>query len=165
MAMKKFAAQAAIALRVRCGPASIHAGFPLSVARAFSTVVDSLKYATSHEWVKVDGETAVIGITDHAQSELGDIVFAEIKGTVGDSITANDAFASVESVKAVSDVMAPVSGEIVEINSALKDEPGVINESPFEKGWFAKVKLSNPSEVDQLLDSKAYEAHVEANAH
>ncbi|KAL3693215.1 hypothetical protein R1sor_006866 [Riccia sorocarpa] len=161
MAMRQFAVKAATALRVRCGPASLHAGIPLSFSRAYSQILEGLKYDKEHEWVKVEGDSAVIGITDHAQAQLGDIVFVEVQGAVGDKIAREATFASVESVKAVSDVFAPVSGEILEINKGLTDDPSAVNNDPYAQGWFVKVKLTNPSELDGLMDDKAYKAYTE----
>ncbi|MFV9510828.1 glycine cleavage system protein GcvH [Tepidibacillus sp. LV47] len=119
-----------------------------------------LKYSKEHEWVEVLGDNKVrIGITDYAQSSLGDIVFVEIP-SVGDEVTANETMGSVESVKAVSDVYCPVSGKVVEINESLEDAPEVINEDPYGKGWMVVVELSDPSELDQLLSADEYEAFI-----
>ncbi|MGV3487841.1 MAG: glycine cleavage system protein GcvH [Tuberibacillus sp.] len=115
-----------------------------------------LKYSEEHEWVKVEGNIAVIGITDFAQDELGDIVFVELP-EVGDEVTADDAFGSVESVKTVSELYAPVSGKVVEINGELEDSPEFVNESPYEKAWMIKVEMSDPGELDQLLSPDEYE--------
>ncbi|CAM6086137.1 unnamed protein product [Calypogeia fissa] len=167
MALRHFAAQSAIALRVRCAPRVAHPGFCVSLVRSMSTVLENLKYAKSHEWVRVDGEHAYVGISDHAQTELGDVVHVEVKAAIDENVTKGAVFAVVESVKAASDVYAPVSGSIVEINETLdgSKSPELVNKSPFEEGWFAKIKLSDPSELDTLLTPKAYEEHVEASAH
>lgn len=116
---------------------------------------NELRYTKEHEWVKVEGNTAVIGITDFAQNELGDIVFVELP-EVGDEVTLDQPFGSVESVKTVSELYAPVSGTVVAINEELSDSPELVNESPYENAWMIKVELSNPSEVDALLTAEAY---------
>lgn len=128
--------------------------------RGFATVVDGLKYAESHEWVKLDGDTGTIGITDFAQSELGDVVYVELP-EVGSTVTAKETFGVVESVKAASDVYSPVSGEVIEVNDALVDDPSKLNSEPFEGGWMMKIKVSDASEADGLLDSAAYSAQCE----
>ena len=116
---------------------------------------NELRYTKEHEWVKVEGNTAVVGITDHAQHELGDIVFVELP-EVGDEVSLDQPFGSVESVKTVSELYAPVSGTVVAVNEELSDSPELVNESPYENAWMIKVELSNPSEVDQLLTADAY---------
>jgi glycine cleavage system H protein len=118
-------------------------------------VRDDLKYTETHEWVHVKGNTAIIGITDHAQSELTDIVFAELP-EVGKQITKGDELCVVESVKSVSEIYAPVSGKIVNVNEALEDTPEVINENPYDDGWLVEIELSDNDELDELLDAKAY---------
>jgi glycine cleavage system H protein len=120
-----------------------------------SKVIEGLHYAESHEWVKVDGDIATIGISDYAQHALGNIVYVDMP-EVGDEVTAGEDFGAVESVKAASDLISPVSGEVVEINEALEDTPEAVNEDAFEN-WIIKVKMSDPSEVDALLDAAAYE--------
>ena len=115
-----------------------------------------LKYSEEHEWVKVEGNIARIGITDFAQDELGDIVFVELP-EVGDEVAADDAFGSVESVKTVSELYAPVSGKVVEINGELEDSPEFVNESPYDKAWMIAVEMSDPSELDKLLSADEYE--------
>ncbi|MBD5226460.1 MAG: glycine cleavage system protein GcvH [Bacteroides sp.] len=119
-----------------------------------STVKENLRYSDSHEWVKVDGDIATIGISDYAQHALGDIVYVDMP-EVGDEVTAGEDFGAVESVKAASDLISPVSGEVVEINEALEDEPELVNKDAFEN-WIIKVRLSDPGEVDALLDAAAY---------
>ena len=116
---------------------------------------NELRYTKEHEWVKVEGNTAVIGITDFAQNELGDIVFVELP-EVGDEVSLDQPFGSVESVKTVSELYAPVSGTVVAINEELSDSPELVNESAYENAWMIKVELSNPSEVDALLTAEAY---------
>ncbi len=121
-----------------------------------SSVAASYKFATTHEWVKDNGDgTVTVGISDHAQGLLGDVVFVELPEE-GDTTTATENFSLVESVKAASDVYAPVSGEVVEVNEELEDSPEIVNDSPFEEGWIAKIKLSNPSELEKLLSLDAY---------
>lgn len=126
-------------------------------ARGYATVVDGLKYAESHEWVKVEGGEATIGITDFAQSELGDVVYVELP-EVGTAVEAKETFGVVESVKAASDVYSPISGEVTAVNDALVDDPSKLNTEPFEGGWMMKVKVSDAGELDGLMDSAAYTA-------
>ena len=119
-----------------------------------------LKYTKDHEWVKIEGDLAIVGITDFAQKELGEIVYVEID-TLGDEVAADDVFGTVEAVKTTSDLMSPLSGEVVEFNPELDedegDNPGMINEDPFGKGWIIKLKYSDANELDNLLDAEAYE--------
>ncbi|CAD2077704.1 Glycine cleavage system H protein [Jeotgalicoccus aerolatus] len=119
-----------------------------------------LKYSEDHEWIKVDGNTATIGITDFAQSELGDIVFVELPEE-GDDISTGDSFGSVESVKTVSELYAPVSGKVVAVNEELEDSPELVNENPYEGAWMLKVEISDAGELDNLLDAAAYQAVIE----
>ncbi len=121
---------------------------------------EELKYTEEHEWVLVEDDVVTIGITDFAQDQLGDVVFVELP-EVGDTVEAGNTFGVVESVKAVSDVYAPVSGEVVEINEELPDEPEVLNSSPYEDGWMIKVKLSDMAVLDDLMDVDAYQEFVE----
>lgn len=118
-----------------------------------------LKYTKDHEWVKVNGDEATVGITDFAQGELGDIVYVEIE-TEGDTIDANEVFGTVEAVKTVSDLFMPVSGEIIEVNEELEDAPEKVNESPYEEGWMIKIKLSDASELDSLMSADEYKEHI-----
>jgi len=120
---------------------------------------DDLKYSKEHEWVRLDGERAVVGITDHAQSELGDVVYVELP-EVGKVFERDGALAVVESVKAVSDVYAPFSGKVLEVNEKLNDAPETINESPHDEGWIAVVEVSDASELEDLMDAAAYEAFI-----
>jgi glycine cleavage system H protein len=122
-------------------------------------VPDDLKFAATHEWIRVKGEIGTVGITDHAQTELTDIVFAE-PPTVGAKVTAKEALAVVESVKAASDIYTPVSGEIVETNDALSDNPALINTDPYGAGWIFKIKIADPSELDRLQNAEAYRAQI-----
>ena len=121
----------------------------------------NFRYTKQHEWVDVKGDTGTIGITDYAQHELGDVVFVEMP-KVGAKITAGSTFGTVESVKAVSDIYSPVSGEVTEINSSLGDAPENINKDPHGAAWLIKVKLSNPGEVSGLMDAAAYQAFLGA---
>ena len=122
---------------------------------------NTLKFADSHEWVRDNGDgTVTIGISEHAQEMLGDVVFVDLPD-VEDEIEAGDSFSLVESVKAASDIYAPISGEIVEINEELEDSPELINEEPYEGGWIVKVKMSDPSELDNLKDAEEYLNSIE----
>ena len=121
----------------------------------------NLKYSKDHEWVRLEGEFAYVGITDFAQSELGEIVFIEVE-TVGETMEAGEIFGSVEAVKTVSDLLLPVSGEIVEFNEKLEEEPELVNNDPYGEGWMVKVELSNPAEIDALMDAEAYKALIGA---
>ena len=118
-------------------------------------VRDDLKYTKTHEWVEVKGKTAIVGITDHAQSELTDIVFAELP-EAGKEITKGDELCVVESVKSVSEIYAPISGTIKKVNEDLEDTPEIINENPYDDGWLVEIELSNKEEVNALLDADAY---------
>ncbi|PAQ13701.1 glycine cleavage system protein GcvH [Bacillus sp. FJAT-42315] len=118
-----------------------------------------LRYSEEHEWVKTEGEKVRIGITEFAQSELGDIVFVELP-SVGDEITANEPFGSVESVKTVSELYAPISGKVVEVNENLDDSPELVNESPYEQAWMVVVEVSDASQVDSLMTAEQYEEMV-----
>lgn len=116
-----------------------------------------LKYTNDHEWVKVEGDVATVGITDFAQGELGDIVFVDI-ATQGETLDQEAVFGTVEAVKTVSDLFMPISGEVLEVNSGLESDPESVNSDPYGKGWMVKVKITNPSEIDALLDVDAYKA-------
>jgi glycine cleavage system H protein len=124
-----------------------------------SNIPSDLKYTKSHEWVRVAGDTATIGITDHAQAELTDIVFVELP-EAGRRVKAGEACAVVESVKTASDIYAPVSGEILESNKSVVDEPAKTNSEPYAGGWFFKIKLANPEELKSLMSAEQYEAQV-----
>jgi len=117
---------------------------------------EGLRYSRSHEWVRVDGDTATIGITDFAQNELGDIVYLELP-EVGRVLQRDDVFGTVESVKAVSDLYAPVSGEVIEVNEGLTESPEEINADPYERGWMIRVRMSDPGELNDLMDAATYE--------
>ena len=118
-----------------------------------------LKYSKEHEWVRVEGDVAVVGISDYAQAQLGDVVFVELP-EIGRQVAKDSEAAVVESVKAASEVYAPVSGEVVEVNNALGDEPEMVNGAPMGDGWFFKIRIGNPSEIDDLMDEAAYQEFV-----
>jgi len=121
---------------------------------------EDLKYSREHEWVLVEEDVATVGITDFAQEQLGDVVFVELPA-VGDKVNKDEAFGVVESVKAVSDVYAPVSGTVLEINDDLPESPEMINEDPYGDGWVVKISMNDPSDLDDLMDPEAYEQYVE----
>ncbi len=122
---------------------------------------ENLKYTKEHEWIRVEGDVAVVGITDFAQGELGDIVFVEIE-TVGESLEGGETFGTVEAVKTVSDLFMPVGGEVIEFNTALEDSPELINKDPYGEGWMIRIKISDPAQLDELMDAEAYQAMLEA---
>ena len=122
---------------------------------------ENVKYTKDHEWVKLEGNTAVIGITDYAQGELGDIVFVDIDSEL-EEIVKGESFGTIEAVKTVSDLFAPCNGKVLEINSKLEDEPELINSDPYIEGWILKVELSDASELDELLDNTSYQAQISA---
>jgi len=126
-----------------------------------ANVPDNLHYSKDHEWVRVESDMAVIGITDHAQDQLGDVVYVELPKR-GESFSSNESFGSVESVKAVSEIFTPVSGEIAEVNESLTDEPEKVNQDPYGDGWMIKMKMSAPGEVDSLLTAAEYEDFTKA---
>jgi len=121
--------------------------------------LEELKFTKDHEWVKIKEGLSTIGITDYAQKELGDVVYVELPSP-GDRIKKGEACSNIESVKAVSDIYAPVSGEILEINEALEDKPELINQEPYEAGWIMKIKTDDPKELDELMDSQAYDSYL-----
>jgi glycine cleavage system H protein len=140
----------------------IPGNLPLNFGNHFmSNVPADLKYAKSHEWVRVNGDTAVVGITDHAQHELTDVVFVELPD-VGRKVKAGEACAVVESVKTASDIYSPVSGEVIEVNKPVVDDPALVNREPFGGGWFFKLKLGNVAEVNALLTPESYQAQIGA---
>ncbi|MHA1377868.1 MAG: glycine cleavage system protein GcvH [Candidatus Helarchaeota archaeon] len=127
-----------------------------------SNIPDDLKYIEQHQWAKVDGDVATIGVTDYAQAELKEIVLVDFLVGEGDSVTKQgDPFGSIESTKAVSDVFSPVSGKVTAVNSAVEEEPEIVNKDPYGDGWLIKVKMSDPSEVNGLMDAAAYKAFIE----
>ena len=118
-------------------------------------IKENLKYTKDHEWIKLDGNIATVGITDFAQSELGDIVYVEVE-TLDETLVKDDVFGTVEAVKTVSDLFLPMSGKIIEFNENLSDAPESINDSPYDEGWIIKVEVSNPDEISELLDNNQY---------
>jgi glycine cleavage system H protein len=128
-----------------------------------ANVPQNLHYSKDHEWVLVEGDTATIGISDYAQESLGDVVYVDLP-KVGATFAAHDSIGSVESVKAVSDIFTPVSGEILETNEALNDAPESVNSDSYGAAWMAKIKLSNPAEIEELMDAKTYEEYLAANS-
>jgi glycine cleavage system H protein len=126
-----------------------------------ANVPEDLHYSKDHEWVRVDGNQAIIGITDYAQNSLGDVVYVELP-KAGDKFAANEAFGSVESVKAVSEVFSPVTGVVQQINEALADDPEIVNSDPYNQGWMIRMEMSNPGEVDSLLTAAEYEDFTKA---
>ena len=121
---------------------------------------EDLKYSTMHEWVKAEDDLATVGITDHAQSELGDIVYLELP-EVGTAVQKGDVFGTIESIKTVSDLVAPVSGEVVEVNEELPETPEMVNESPYSTGWIVIIKMDDPGELDDLLTADRYERFIQ----
>ncbi|HDZ40420.1 MAG TPA: glycine cleavage system protein GcvH [Bacteroidetes bacterium] len=119
-------------------------------------VPDNLKYTKDHEWLRVEGDEAYVGITDFAQGELGDIVFIEIE-TEGETLEKEEVFGTIEAVKTVSDLFMPVGGEVLELNPALEDSPDLVNKDPYGKGWMVKIKISDPPEIDELLSPDEYQ--------
>ena len=128
-----------------------------------ANIPDDLHYSKDHEWVRSDGGIAVVGITDYAQNSLGDVVYVELP-KVGDEFAANEPFGSVESVKAVSEMFSPISGEIVEVNTTLTDDPEKVNADPYGDGWMIRVRMSNPGEVDSMLTAAEYEDFTKAES-
>ncbi len=124
-------------------------------------IPENLRYTRDHEWIKVEGEIAFIGISDYAQSQLGDIVFVEVE-TVGETLEKGESLGTIEAVKTVEDVYMPVSAEIIEFNEKLKDSPDLLNKDPYGEGWIAKIKPTNPSEINDLMDGSAYKAYLES---
>jgi len=127
-----------------------------------SNVPEGLFYSKDHEWLKVEGETSTVGITDHAQSALGDVVYVELP-KAGEKFAAHDTFGSVESVKAVSELFLPVAGEVTEVNESLQDEPEKVNTDPYGDGWMLRVKLANRGEVDSMLSAAEYEDYIKSD--
>lgn len=128
-----------------------------------SNIPENLRYSKDHEWVAVVGDIATIGITDYAQHSLGDVVYIDMP-RVGDSLNAHEAFGSVESVKAVSEVFTPLAGEISEVNDGLNDTPEAVNNDPYDDGWMIKIKMANPGDADAMLSAVEYEEYLEASA-
>jgi glycine cleavage system H protein len=126
-----------------------------------ANVPEDLHYSKDHEWVRVEGDVAIVGITDYAQNSLGDVVYVELPKN-GETFAANESFGSVESVKAVSEVFSPVSGSVVQVNESLNDEPEKVNSDPYGEGWMIRLKMENPGEVDSLLTAAEYEDFTKA---
>ena len=124
-------------------------------------IPDNLKYTKDHEWLRVEGEFGVVGITDFAQGELGDIVFVEI-GTLGEALKKGEPFGTIEAVKTVSDIFMPVSGEVLEVNPEIESSPELVNKDPYGKGWMIRIKIANPTEINDLLTPEAYRTLVGA---
>jgi len=128
-----------------------------------NNIPENLRYSKDHEWVLVEGDVATIGITDYAQHSLGDVVYVDLPRS-GDSFNSHEAFGSVESVKAVSEVFTPIAGEIVEVNDALNDDAEKVNSDPYGEAWFIKIKMENAGEVDKMLSAEEYEEYLSAQA-
>jgi glycine cleavage system H protein len=124
-------------------------------------IPENLKYTKDHEWIRVEGDEAYVGITDYAQGELGDIVFIEIE-TEGEELAKEEVFGTIEAVKTVSDMFMPIGGEVIEVNGKLEESPEVVNKDPYGDGWLIKIKLADSSELDELLDAVAYKSLLEA---
>jgi glycine cleavage system H protein len=122
-------------------------------------IPSNVKYSEDHEWLRIEGDVAYIGISDYAQHELGDIVFVDVD-TVGEEISRNEVFGTIEAVKTVSDLMMPVSGEVLEFNEALEDNAAAINSDPYGEGWIIKIRMTNPAEAEELKDAAAYSAFI-----
>ena len=122
-------------------------------------IPSDLRYTKEHEWIRVEGEIAYVGITDYAQSELGEIVFVDIN-TEGETLAQDEVFGSVEAVKTVSDLNMPVAGEVLEINEAINDQPELVNNDPYGEGWMIKISVADPAELDTLLDAAGYQVHI-----
>lgn len=120
---------------------------------------DTVRYTSEHEWIRAEGEEAFVGITDYAQSELGEIVFVDVP-TLGETVAQGEVFGSVEAVKTVSDLNMPATGEVLEVNEALEAHPELVNEDPYGEGWMVRIRISDPSELDSLMDAAAYEASL-----
>lgn len=120
---------------------------------------NDLKYSVEHEWIRVEGDIGIVGISDHAQSQLGDIIFVDVN-SLGESISQNEVFGSVDAVKTASDLFLPVAGEILEVNAQLETNPELVNNDPYGDGWIVKIKIKNPSELDSLMDSDSYKNFI-----
>jgi glycine cleavage system H protein len=131
------------------------------ITKLYMSVPSNLKYSKDHEWIRTEGDVAYVGITDHAQSELGDIVFVEIE-TEGETLSKDEIFGSVEAVKTVSSLFMPVGGEILEVNPVVNSAPETVNSDPYGEGWMLKIKITNPAELNLLMDASAYSAYIGA---
>jgi len=125
------------------------------------TFPDDLKYTTDHEWLKIEGTTGTIGITDHAQGELGDVVYIDIADDL-ETVTQNESFGTIEAVKTVADILAPVSGNVIRVNRDLNDNPNVVNSDPYGAGWIIKIEMTDPNELNTLMDAKLYKEMIGA---
>uniref|UniRef100_A0A7S0RDN0 Glycine cleavage system H protein n=1 Tax=Chlamydomonas leiostraca TaxID=1034604 RepID=A0A7S0RDN0_9CHLO len=159
MALRNFASSALSTLGLKPQLLAFQGVGPIA-ARAYATVIDGYKYAKSHEWAKVDGDVATVGISDHAQAELGDVVYVELP-EVGKQVKQGETFGVVESVKAASDVYSPVSGEVVEVNQVLADSPATVNKDCYKSGWIIKVKMSSKGDLTKLMDAATYKKESE----
>jgi glycine cleavage system H protein len=126
-------------------------------------VPKDLRYTKEHEWVRVEGGEAVVGVTDYAQGELGDVIFVELPAP-GTKVAHMKTFGTIDAVKTVSDLFAPMSGEVIAVNTALKDDPALVNQSPYEKGWMVRIRVENPKDLETLLSADAYQKHLGAHA-
>jgi glycine cleavage system H protein len=126
-------------------------------------VPKDLRYTKEHEWIRVEGGEATVGVTDYAQGELGDVIFVELPAP-GTKVAHMKSFGTIDAVKTVSDLFAPVSGEVTAVNTELKDHPALVNQAPYSKGWMVRIRVENPKELDQLLSADAYEKHLGAHA-
>ena len=126
-------------------------------------VPKDLRYTKEHEWVRLEGGEAVVGVTDYAQGELGDVIFVELPAP-GKKVAQMKSFGTIDAVKTVSDLFAPVSGEVIQVNTELKDNPALVNQSPYGKGWMVRIRVESPKEIDALLSAEAYEKHLGAHA-
>ena len=126
-------------------------------------VPKNLRYTKEHEWIRVEGAEAVVGVTDYAQGELGDVIFVELPAP-GAKVTQMKSFGTIDAVKTVSDLFAPVTGEVAAVNTELKENPALVNQSPYDKGWMVRIRVANPKELDALLSAEAYEKHLGAHA-
>jgi glycine cleavage system H protein len=124
-------------------------------------IPENIKYTKDHEWIRIEGDNGIVGVTEYAQGELGDIVFIEVE-TLGEKLNQGDVFGTIEAVKTVSDLFLPVAGEITEYNSALQDSPDLVNKDPFGKGWIVKIKISNSSQLNSLLNASQYKELINA---
>ncbi|TMQ66610.1 MAG: glycine cleavage system protein GcvH [Candidatus Eisenbacteria bacterium] len=126
-------------------------------------VPKSLHYTKEHEWIRVEGDEVIVGVTDYAQGELGDVIFVELPAP-GTKVAQMKAFGTIDAVKTVSDLFAPVGGEVTAVNTELKENPALVNQSPYDKGWMVRIRVANPKEIDTLLNAGAYEKHLGAHA-
>ena len=133
---------------------------PETIEKIMSNIPENLKYSKDHEWIKVEGDTGIIGITDYAQSQLGDIVFVEVE-TLDQHVDKNDVIGTIEAVKTVAEIYSPVSGTVTEVNPKLDSEPELINQDPYGEGWIVKINISNPEELNDLMSAEEYKNFIE----